>query len=283
MCAGIRTEVNSSSIIREISEEDLKSMIAVNPDLKLLDVRESWEREQSQISPSIHQPLGKLIEQISASSPLEFDHNQDLVVYCKAGVRSRVACQALQRLWDTPNSTIFPAVWTGGFNSISIFGLISSVQLLNIGLIGGTDSSGGAGVETDKQTVIDLGHAPHGIVSAITLQNTNKGIRIFEVPSEGLESQFSDLIKKPVHGLKIGMLPNANAVEMVSKLLQRQKFFPVVLDPLSKAVPNILLLIKEVGMPSSILSFLRSTWLPLIYWKQNKCFAWSMTILNLQD
>ena len=77
MCvAGIRTEVNSSSIIREISEEDLKSMIAVNPDLKLLDVRESWEREQSQISPSIHQPLGKLIEQISSSSPLELDQNQ---------------------------------------------------------------------------------------------------------------------------------------------------------------------------------------------------------------
>lgn len=101
VCAGIRTEVNSSSIIREISEEDLKSMIAVNPDLKLLDVRESWEREQSQISPSIHQPLGKLIEQISSSSPLELDHNQDLVVYCKAGVRSRVACQALQSVGYT--------------------------------------------------------------------------------------------------------------------------------------------------------------------------------------
>ena len=73
------------------------------------------------------------------------------------------------------------------------------------------------------------------LVSAITLQNTNKGIRIFEVPTEGLNSQFSDLVREPVHGLKIGMLPNANAVEMVSKLLQRQKFFPVVLDPLFKS------------------------------------------------
>ncbi len=102
---------------------------------------------------------------------------------------------------------------------------------LNIAFIGGTDSSGGAGVAADKQTVLRLGHFPIPIVSAITLQNGKTCLRSFALPEEGLRSQFPELTQVPIHGLKIGMLPDAKAVKIVAELIQQHQFYPIVLDP----------------------------------------------------
>jgi rhodanese-related sulfurtransferase len=82
----------------EISEEYLKSLLDDGEDILLLDVREDWERIQYSIRPSFHQPLGSLISDSIVSPIDELNTQKKIVVYCKAGVRSRVACEALQSI-----------------------------------------------------------------------------------------------------------------------------------------------------------------------------------------
>jgi len=95
-CSTVKTSVPQAELIKEISEVELKEMMDLKPGLQILDVREEWERAELKISPSTHLALGKLTELVSLSAPLSFDPERDLVVYCKAGVRSRMACQSLQ-------------------------------------------------------------------------------------------------------------------------------------------------------------------------------------------
>ena len=61
-----------------------------------MDVRESWERELSKISPSLHIPLGEFLALSSDELPVEISKQKNILVYCKAGVRSRMACESLQ-------------------------------------------------------------------------------------------------------------------------------------------------------------------------------------------
>ena len=84
--------------IVEVSEDELREMMAEKKDLQILDVREDWERLQSRIDPSFHQPLGNLVNSVPVY-PLDcLIPEKDVVVYCKAGVRSRMACEALQSI-----------------------------------------------------------------------------------------------------------------------------------------------------------------------------------------
>ena len=84
--------------IVEISEDELREMMAKKKDLQILDVREDWERVQSRIDPSLHQPLGTLVNSVPVS-PLDcLIPEKEVVVYCKAGFRSRMACEALQSI-----------------------------------------------------------------------------------------------------------------------------------------------------------------------------------------
>jgi molybdopterin/thiamine biosynthesis adenylyltransferase/rhodanese-related sulfurtransferase len=97
-CGSTKRSTIQPEVIEEISEAELKRMIDLQPGLQILDVREKWERAELKISPSSHLALNELIEMVSLSVSLSFDPKRDLVVYCKAGVRSRMACQVLQRV-----------------------------------------------------------------------------------------------------------------------------------------------------------------------------------------
>lgn len=90
--------MNPENKIEELSIEELEQMMAMDTSLQILDVREDWERNLDKILPSHHIPLGNLMESVSQSYPIELSKEQNLVVYCKAGVRSRMACQALQTI-----------------------------------------------------------------------------------------------------------------------------------------------------------------------------------------
>ena len=84
--------------IKEISESELHEMMLADSNLQILDVRESWERALASIQPSLHIPLGDLPFLQNGIEGIDLDPNQSLVVYCKAGIRSRVACETLQSL-----------------------------------------------------------------------------------------------------------------------------------------------------------------------------------------
>ena len=97
-CSDSSPKICLNKKIVEISEDELREMMAKKKDLQILDVREDWERMQSRINPSLHQPLGTLVNSVPVS-PLDcLIPEKEVVVYCKAGVRSRMACEALQSI-----------------------------------------------------------------------------------------------------------------------------------------------------------------------------------------
>ncbi len=59
----------------------------------LLDVREAYERAISRLEDQLHIPMGELPSRIQ-----ELDPQQDIVVYCKSGIRSAYVVQYLQQL-----------------------------------------------------------------------------------------------------------------------------------------------------------------------------------------
>lgn len=98
--------------------------------------------------------------------------------------------------------------------------------------IAGSDSGGGAGIQADIKTFSALGLFGASAITSITAQNT-QGVRgIQAVSPEILQGQidavFEDFV---VDAVKIGMLQNKEAVEVVAAALRR--FVPsyCILDP----------------------------------------------------
>ena len=93
-----RTDINDpvKGSFKEISANDLHAMILGEKNFQVLDVREDWERQRNSIQPSFHEPLVNIITKSHQDLSLQLDPNKNLVIYCKAGVRSRMACQALE-------------------------------------------------------------------------------------------------------------------------------------------------------------------------------------------
>lgn len=78
----------------EINVRELKAKIDQAEEFVLIDVRENYERELSSLPQSIHLPLGVLLGNLS---DLDIDSDQDIVVYCRSGVRSQTAAAALRQ------------------------------------------------------------------------------------------------------------------------------------------------------------------------------------------
>ena len=100
-----------------------------------------------------------------------------------------------------------------------------------IGIIGGTDSSGGAGLFADEETIYELGDRPFAVISAITQQCNSSKIRIHAVPALGLESQLDGLLQEELDAIKIGMLPDESSVRKVGEFLNKSSCTKVILDP----------------------------------------------------
>ena len=98
--------------------------------------------------------------------------------------------------------------------------------------IAGSDSSGGAGIEADLKTFSALGVYGAAIITALTAQNTKGVFGIHQVPADFIVSQinavFTDL---DVSAVKIGMLGDVSAIDVVAAALDRYRPRHVVLDP----------------------------------------------------
>jgi adenylyltransferase/sulfurtransferase len=92
------TDNMNDSNVNELTPNEASSVIKENEKIILLDVREDWERENSKIVPSLHIPLGEFSFDLQSKLPSEFSVDDHIIVYCKAGVRSRVACDTLASL-----------------------------------------------------------------------------------------------------------------------------------------------------------------------------------------
>ena len=101
---------------------------------------------------------------------------------------------------------------------------------INIAIIGGTDSSGGAGLGADQKTILDHNCSPHSVISAITFQNSSK-VRIHPLPRLGLKSQLDSLSELTLDAIKIGMLADESSVLEVLEFIKKFPDSKVILDP----------------------------------------------------
>lgn len=102
--------------------------------------------------------------------------------------------------------------------------------------IAGSDSIGGAGIQADIKTCTALGVYAMTAITAVTAQNTC-GVNYYEPTSERLLRGQLEAILADVHpdAVKIGMLPNTEAVGIVADAIISHRLTNIVLDPVCVA------------------------------------------------
>ncbi|ANM28903.1 hypothetical protein ABI59_03710 [Acidobacteria bacterium Mor1] len=109
--------------------------------------------------------------------------------------------------------------------------------------IGGSDSSGGAGIQADLKAVAANGGYGASALTAVTAQNTREVLHTHQLPAEVVEAQlralFDDL---DIRAVKTGMLVSAPIVEVVAAALDREGVEHVVCDPVLGATTGSALL-----------------------------------------
>lgn len=110
-------------------------------------------------------------------------------------------------------------------------------------IIAGSDSSGGAGIARDVETVSAFGLRSCLAITAVTVQTYATVERIEPMPPELIAAQMrAAFAVNPVAAVKIGMLGTAAAIEAVGAVLASNRQVPVVLDPvLASASGRVLL------------------------------------------
>jgi hydroxymethylpyrimidine/phosphomethylpyrimidine kinase len=96
----------------------------------------------------------------------------------------------------------------------------------------GSDPSGGAGIQADLAAIHNLGGHCAGVITALTIQNTENVFNFFPTPADIILQQADVLMADmPIHAIKIGMLGSVENVLAISQWLQQYPTIPVILDP----------------------------------------------------
>ncbi len=123
--------------------------------------------------------------------------------------------------------------------------------------IAGSDSGGGAGIQADLKAFENMGVYGMSVITAVTAQNTQRVLDVYQLPAEFVGKQLDAVIKDiGVDAVKIGMLGNAEVVKIVASKINYYKLENVVLDPVMVATSGDPLLaadaievIKDYLMP----------------------------------
>ncbi|WP_055106564.1 rhodanese-like domain-containing protein [Paenibacillus ihumii] len=78
-------------VSKEISPQELSARLKKGEAVKMLDVREPEEWAAGHIEGAKHIPLGQVLERLS-----ELDADEELIVICRSGNRSGLACELLE-------------------------------------------------------------------------------------------------------------------------------------------------------------------------------------------
>ncbi|WP_372884834.1 hydroxymethylpyrimidine/phosphomethylpyrimidine kinase [Shimia sp.] len=116
-------------------------------------------------------------------------------------------------------------------------------------LIGGTDSSGGAGLTRDAATAHELGCIAKPVVTAVTAQTDRAVGEIHEVPAPVIAAQIAAAFDHtPPYAVKIGMVASAPAAAAIAAAL-RARAVTVILDPVLRASSGGALAAREFLAP----------------------------------
>src|SRR3954454_20537011 len=82
--------------------------------------------------------------------------------------------------------------------------------------IGGSDSSGGSGVQADLKTFAALGVFGACVLTAVTAKNTRQAADIYAMTPAMISSQLNAVLDDmPVVAVKTGMFPDADSIGAV--------------------------------------------------------------------
>ena len=97
--------------------------------------------------------------------------------------------------------------------------------------IAGSDSGAGAGIQADLKTITALNCYATTVITAITAQNTKSISDILILEPQIISSQIKSILDDiGTNAVKIGMLPDAEGILEISKLLQYYNTPNIVLD-----------------------------------------------------
>ena len=109
--------------------------------------------------------------------------------------------------------------------------------------IAGSDSGGGAGIQTDLKTFHALGVHGCSAITAMTAQNLRGVTDVQASTPEFLDAQMDAVLSEfDIRAIKIGMLANASLARTVTAKLREYPSIPVVLDPVMVATSGSTLL-----------------------------------------
>jgi hydroxymethylpyrimidine kinase/phosphomethylpyrimidine kinase len=112
--------------------------------------------------------------------------------------------------------------------------------------IGGSDSSGGAGIQADLKAVSACGCYGLSAITAVTAQNTLGVQDIFPVPAEFVGKQIDAVLSDiGADAVKTGMLLNAEIVSAVAGKIKDCQISKLVVDPVMLAKGGRSLLLKN--------------------------------------
>jgi hydroxymethylpyrimidine/phosphomethylpyrimidine kinase len=101
--------------------------------------------------------------------------------------------------------------------------------------VGGSDSSGGAGIQADIKTFGALGCHGTSAITAVTAQNTLGVLEVYPMPPEAVISQLAALAEDfEISAAKTGMLSSREVVLEVAGFFEREEI-PLVVDPVVEA------------------------------------------------
>lgn len=102
--------------------------------------------------------------------------------------------------------------------------------------VAGSDSSGGAGIQADIKTMQAHNVYAMSAITALTAQNTTGVSAIHDVPA-GFIAQQIDMIFSDIRpdAVKIGMISNPEAAEVIADRLEYWKAGNIVVDPVAAA------------------------------------------------
>ncbi|RWJ39764.1 MAG: hydroxymethylpyrimidine/phosphomethylpyrimidine kinase [Mesorhizobium sp.] len=113
-------------------------------------------------------------------------------------------------------------------------------------VVAGTDSSGGAGVTRDVETIAALGLSSCVAVTAVTAQTHRSVDWIEHTPPRFIAAQMRAAIAaNNVKAIKIGMLGTDGAIQEAAKVLRDHSDIPVVLDPVLAASSGRALIVED--------------------------------------
>ena len=98
--------------------------------------------------------------------------------------------------------------------------------------IAGSDPSGGAGIQADIKTFSSLGVYGCSAITAITVQNTEKIIEIFPIPSTIVINQIKLILEDiKIDSIKIGMVYDELIITRIYDILKNENI-PIIIDPI---------------------------------------------------